>query len=168
MTQIFLECEFISTLSIDDYYVFIAGSRTGINREAFVFPISIKTETGADIGTLRFEYSTSTNYVFTESLMKRSVIKTNKNSINVNNNDYLLNTASFTGKYSFYIFDANLGGTPSNRGTVMRLWRSQIYDNDTIVRDYIPVIDASSRPCLFDKVEKKCYYNQGTGEFLYG
>ena len=44
----------------------------------------------------------------------------------------------------------------------------KIYDNDTLVRDYIPVIDSTSRPCLFDKVEKKCYYNQGTGEFLYG
>ena len=49
-----------------------------------------------------------------------------------------------------------------------RIYSTKIYDNDTLVRDYVPVIDSSSRPCLFDKVEKKCYYNQGTGEFLYG
>ena len=29
-------------------------------------------------------------------------------------------------------------------------------------------IDSNSRPCLFDRVSKECYYNQGTGEFLYG
>ena len=44
----------------------------------------------------------------------------------------------------------------------------KLYDNDTLVRDYIPVLDKNNRPCLFDKVEKKCYYNQGSGEFLYG
>ena len=40
--------------------------------------------------------------------------------------------------------------------------------NDTLVRDYIPVLDANDRPCLFDKVSKTCFYNQGKGEFLYG
>ena len=49
-----------------------------------------------------------------------------------------------------------------------KLYSLMLYTDSTLVRDYIPVIDASSRPCLFDKVEKLCYYNQGTGEFLYG
>ena len=48
------------------------------------------------------------------------------------------------------------------------LYYTKIYDNDTLVRDYVPVIDSNSRPCLFDRVSKECYYNQGTGEFLYG
>lgn len=49
-----------------------------------------------------------------------------------------------------------------------RIYSAKIYNNDTLVRDYIPVVDSSDRPCLYDNVEKKCYYNQGTGEFLYG
>lgn len=48
------------------------------------------------------------------------------------------------------------------------LYYTKIYDNDTLVRDYVPVIDSTERPCLFDKVSKECYYNQGTGEFLWG
>ena len=50
----------------------------------------------------------------------------------------------------------------------LQLYSFKIYDNNTLVRDYIPVLGLSSRPCLFDKLEKKCYYNRGTGEFLYG
>ena len=50
----------------------------------------------------------------------------------------------------------------------VRLYSYKIYDNNTLVRDYIPVIDSSERPCLFDKVSRKYYYNQGTGEFLWG
>jgi len=49
-----------------------------------------------------------------------------------------------------------------------KVYYTKIYDGDNLVRDYIPVIDTSNRPCLFDKVGKECYYNQGTGEFLYG
>ena len=45
----------------------------------------------------------------------------------------------------------------------------KIYKDNILVRDYIPTVEAESqRPCLFDKVEKNCYYNQGTGEFLWG
>lgn len=42
-----------------------------------------------------------------------------------------------------------------------------VYNNVT-VGYFIPVIDSSSRPCFFDKVSMKCYYNHGTGEFLWG
>lgn len=48
-----------------------------------------------------------------------------------------------------------------------RLYYFKIYNNDTLVRDYIPVVDESSIPCLYDKVEDKFYYNEGSGEFLY-
>lgn len=48
------------------------------------------------------------------------------------------------------------------------LYYTKIYDNDTLVRDFVPVIDSSGIPCLYDKVEDKFYYNEGTGEFLYG
>ncbi len=51
---------------------------------------------------------------------------------------------------------------------LMYVYSFKIYEGDILKRDYIPVIDSTERPCLFDKVEKKCYYNQGTGEFLWG
>jgi len=72
--------------------------------------------------------------------------------------------------YTIYLFATNGGGV-AKHFSQGRLYYSKFYSDihaDTLVRDYIPVIDSSERPCLFDKVEKKCYYNQGTGEFLYG
>ena len=44
----------------------------------------------------------------------------------------------------------------------------KIYEGTTLIQDYVPVLDSNDRPCLFDKVSKTCFYNQGTGEFLYG
>ena len=55
-----------------------------------------------------------------------------------------------------------------NYKSYMKLYVLKLYINGNLVRDYIPVIDSTERPCLFDKVSKECYYNQGTGEFLYG
>ena len=43
----------------------------------------------------------------------------------------------------------------------------KIKENNNLVRDFMPVLDSNDIPCLFDKVSKECFYNQGTGEFLY-
>ena len=52
-----------------------------------------------------------------------------------------------------------------NQTTLMKLYSGKIYENETLVRNYIPVIDKNGVACLYDKVEGKFYYNQGTGEF---
>ena len=36
-----------------------------------------------------------------------------------------------------------------------------------LIRDFIPVLDENSIPCLYDKIEKKYYYNEGEEEFKY-
>lgn len=50
----------------------------------------------------------------------------------------------------------------------VRIYYLKLYDEGELARDFIPILDGDNKPCLYDKVEKKYYYNQGTGEFLYG
>ena len=50
----------------------------------------------------------------------------------------------------------------------MYVYSFKIYEGDTLKKDYTPALDKNNRPCLFDKVGRECYYNQGTGEFLHG
>ena len=42
------------------------------------------------------------------------------------------------------------------------------YDNDKIIRNFVPALDTTNKPCLYDTVSKQPFYNHGTGEFLYG
>ena len=56
---------------------------------------------------------------------------------------------------STYLFALNNNGT-SGLYAYIKLYYLKIYDGDALVRDYIPVIDSNSRPCLFDKVVKEC------------
>lgn len=66
-----------------------------------------------------------------------------------------------------YLFAGNNnGGVLGNSSIKMK--KTTIRNGNNIVRDYIPVLDFSGRPCLFDDIEKKCYYNQGNREFLWG
>ena len=45
----------------------------------------------------------------------------------------------------------------------------QFFDNDmNLIADLIPVLDYDNTPCMYDKVSGEFFYNQGTGEFLYG
>ena len=96
--------------------------------------------------------------IHTVSLTNQNVIfddeiKTNTDYNSIPNKDITLK-----------IFKSNHYSTSSFS---KRVYYLKMYNFDSVlVRDYIPVIDSSERPCLFDKVEKKCYYNQGTGEFL--
>ena len=37
-----------------------------------------------------------------------------------------------------------------------------------LVRNFIPVLDLSGRPAMYDEVSENLFYNQGTGEFTWG
>ena len=55
-------------------------------------------------------------------------------------------------------------------GTSIKVSYLKIYDGDELIRDYIPVIallNGNTVACFYDKVDKKLYYNNGTGEFDY-
>ena len=61
------------------------------------------------------------------------------------------------------------GGDTSNTNYILngKIYYCKIYNKNTLVRDYIPVLDKDGIACFYDKVEGKYYYNQGDGEFLY-
>ena len=63
-----------------------------------------------------------------------------------------------------YIFSR--GGTQVNAACCIY---SCIIGNDdkSKNRNYIPSLDQSGRPCMYDTVTKQPFYNQGTGEFGY-
>lgn len=75
--------------------------------------------------------------------------------------------ANFTAPVSLSLFGLNNKGTTISH-TSYKMHYSKLWDNGTLVRDFIPVLDMDDVPCLFDKVSGQCFYNQGSGTFLYG
>lgn len=48
-----------------------------------------------------------------------------------------------------------------------RIYYFTILENSKIVANLIPALDQNDRPCMFDVISRKTFYNQGSGEFLY-
>lgn len=67
-------------------------------------------------------------------------------------------------KGNMYIFAINNSGKLI-RPTKMKLYNCKLYENGILLRDFIPILDQNNVACLYDKVEGKFYYNQGTGTF---
>lgn len=73
----------------------------------------------------------------------------------------------FQTNYKQILFGFNNSGRSIQPCDVV-IYNCKIYDNDILVRDFIPVLDQAGIPCMFDAVEHKFYYNQGTGQFIAG
>lgn len=69
--------------------------------------------------------------------------------------------------YNMYLFTRNNGDVADN-GVPLKLYYCKIWDNNTLVRDLIPVLDNTGRPAMYDQVSGQLFYNKGTGEFTYG
>ncbi|MBO7484375.1 MAG: hypothetical protein J6T55_04600, partial [Alphaproteobacteria bacterium] len=65
---------------------------------------------------------------------------------------------------TIYLFGANHINAINNPMSG-RIYYTKIWNNGTLVRDFIPVLDWDMRPSMYDKVSGKLFYNQGTGAF---
>ena len=67
----------------------------------------------------------------------------------------------------FYLFWAR-DVTDNRKKAKLKLYKLEIYRGEELSLNLIPSLDTQGTPCLYDTVSKKAFYNQGTGEFLYG
>ena len=67
---------------------------------------------------------------------------------------------------NFFLFGYSQSATTAQKYSG-RIYSCQIYENGVLLRDYIPVLDSSGVPCLYDNVNKTFTYNSGTGSFTY-
>ena len=100
--------------------------------------------------------------------LEKHVIDKNKNITYMDNEiiNTILETQQYTTSNDMFIFCINDHGTASLFGK-FKLYYTKIYNGNELVRDFIPVIDSSDIPCLYDLVSKTTFYNVGTGTFGY-
>ena len=72
------------------------------------------------------------------------------------------NANAFTTNGNMYLFKAN-GGSATFTG---KIYYCKVYENNILVRDFVPCLNNNGIPCLLDKVQNRFYYNQGTGDFI--
>ena len=78
----------------------------------------------------------------------------------------IANFASFASTSSIYLFNLNLNNV--NYCGAARVWSYKHYRNGELILNLIPVLDKDNIACMYDKVSKEFFYNQGTGVFIAG
>lgn len=91
----------------------------------------------------------------------------NKTAI-INGSSYTISYSSFTTTTTTHTIFALNRTTAINSNCSMKLYSYKIYDNDTLIRDFIPCINPSGEIGLYDLVYGVFYNNAGTGTFTAG
>ena len=95
------------------------------------------------------------------------VVKMDKTGLYVNNSKINWNgsATNFTTTKPLYL----LGGpAASGRNSYATLYYMKIYNNGTLVRDFIPAKNASGVVGMYDTVSGQFFTNQGSGDFIAG
>ena len=77
-------------------------------------------------------------------------------------------TPTFTTNSTLLIAAITQANAPRLQAKIKAIYYVKVYDNGTLIRDYIPVLDESGVTCFYDKQNKQYYYNAGTGDFVAG
>lgn len=101
------------------------------------------------------------------ALTDRLAIDYNKNICIINGTSVTHTATTFQSSYNLVLLAANTGGTIAGH-LKAKLYSCQIYDNGTLIRDYIPCKNESGAVGLWDDVNSVFYGNAGTGAFTAG
>lgn len=139
------------------------GARNGTNRGAFAF-LTYKNAYRADYGSATTTLSVLPSGRFTVE-MDKNVVKINGETVAT------ASSQTFTTNYPMVLFANNTAGTISGY-TTAKLYSLKIYDNGTLVRDYIPVRytddTVTGLIALYDAVLDIVHGPSGSGDFEAG
>lgn len=118
--------------------------------------------------SIRSDFNTTGTETTVSKVLSHVVIDKNKNVCKFGDTTITNGAASFNCSYNLCLLALNSGGEVDERKLSAKLYRCQVYDNDTLIHDFRPALDGDGIACLWDEVSKTFYHNAGTGEFKAG
>lgn len=138
----------------------VFGGRRAYKSGAFAFWIMSGTEFKTDFGEGELR-------VPVEDALDRVVVDKNKNICYVGSSPYTNTNVTFESPSSLTLFAVkDEDGSVDSRMFFGRIYSCKIYDNDVLVRDYLPARDPDGIPCLYEQVSKEYAYASGTGSLM--
>lgn len=151
------------------HFSYLCGSDLAYNQGAFNISIDLKKEVYG-LRTLNFGYLCRS--MISPQINKRMIITKRPTRFIIGTATQNIPIYGVTAKYPLVIFTTNRNGQPQIAKAWVqqyRLYRFTIKNtNDELIMNLLPCLDKNGKPCMYDTVSKKPFYNGGTGEFLYG
>lgn len=157
-TRVVMDLQLLSTASVP--YVFGTWAGGMNNCFSVYWWTDVHNSWGVDYGTQRSAIP-QTNW------NKRLTVDLNQNVVTVDSVSYTLTATTFTATNNLFLLALNNGNSALDY-TVAKVYGCKIYDNGTLVRDFIPCKNASGVIGLWDDVSSTFYQNSGSGTFTSG
>lgn len=159
---------------LHEYGYFLFGSRVSFDTSRFFCYLdSNSSEGGRNIfayghGTAESDVGVLNDQIIICKYGSDGVVKMDENG-NVLKTAYVSTSNDFTTSHSLLLCQCWSGNDVSqNRDFMGNIYYAKIYDGDNLVRDFLPCLDADGKPCFYDLIGRKPYYNQGSGSFTWG
>lgn len=162
-TSIEVDFEFLGS-NAEPNVVCLFGARTSTTNNVFAMWLNT-TNIYPHYGNVDYQ----ANSVFSINTKQRMVYKYNKNIAKVGNTSISCTQANFTNtSIPICLFAMNTNSTIDNRKAIGRLYGCKIFNENTLVRHFIPCKDSNNNYGLYDLIDKVFYQNSGTGQFQPG
>lgn len=102
------------------------------------------------------------------SSLNRMTVDINKNQLTVNGQSVQYDASEFKLKNNMALLTYSKDGYFQTSGLSAILYSCKIWDDDVLIRDYIPYQNKNGDNGLWDKVHSVFYGNFGTGKFIAG
>ena len=119
----------------------------------------------------RADYATSSTSgrisVSSVTTLERLRIDYNRNVLTINDFKHTWSPLTFEGTCELTLFAANTGGTVDGYISA-RTWLTEMYDDDVLIRDYVPCINPDGVPGFYDMVNRTFEGSATTTPFVAG
>ena len=136
------------------------GARANQNAASFTY-FSLTATTG------RSDYGSSKQSMSFTNTVGRYTVDQNKNVCTANGVTATGTANTFQLTNNLYLMAVNQADA-AIQNAKLKLYSAKIYDNGTLVRDFIPCKNTTGALGLWDNVNSKFYANAGTGTFTTG
>lgn len=107
----------------------------------------------------------STNNLVAAAATEKNVLNADGNVLTIGSASVTATAATFTAEHSIFLFAVNNAGASQYPASVL-MYSCKIYDNGTLVRDFVPCRNPLGEVGLYDLVNGVFYCNAGTGSFI--
>lgn len=116
----------------------------------------------------RSDYNTNQDQTISDTYTGFFTVDKDKNVTKINGETKITNAVgTFQTSYPMFLFANNNGGSVAGYSSCA-IQTCQIYDNGTLIRDYVPASSSSGTVGLYDTVNGVFYQNAGSGAFTAG
>ena len=165
-----VECEFMPIQKTDGYNCVYGARTTAGKKDDGIYIYSNNSKNNINRQYIAYNTAYAINITSTINLNTRYTIVQDKWTFILNGNVIKTHTdATFTcPTATIFIFDGNNNGTRGNYNGYFRLYSFKLWNDDVLVRDYIPVVK-DNIAYLYDKVSGQLFGNaSGSGNFYKG